>query len=301
LDYAAFLRRHCLPAGYAAIARACFEPLARHVGQLREQQGKATLVLGINGAQGTGKSTLSRFLGEYLEDRYDLRVAELSLDDIYLTRAERERLAATVHPLLATRGVPGTHDVGLGRETVDRLCRLERGENLRLPRFDKALDDRLPESSWPVVGGPVDVVIFEGWCVCSSAVAEEALVVPLNDLERDEDSDGRWRRHVNTQLATAYTELFTRVDTLVYLQAPGFEAIRRWRLEQEHKLAASAARGSTRVMNDAEVQRFIQHFERITRQDLERLPARADIVISLDEDHSVSSMRSSGKDLLRNL
>ena len=83
-------------------------------------QGGHPLVLGICGAQGSGKSTLAEALAERLE-RDGLACAVLSLDDLYLTRAERERLARGVHPLLATRGPPGTHDTSLGIAVLDAL------------------------------------------------------------------------------------------------------------------------------------------------------------------------------------
>ncbi len=35
----------------------------------------------------------------------------LSIDDYYLSKIERLRISQKVHPLLITRGVPGTHDI----------------------------------------------------------------------------------------------------------------------------------------------------------------------------------------------
>ena len=64
-------------------------------------------LIGIAGAQGSGKTTLARAAAERLG------AAHLSLDDVYLTRAERQALAREVHPLFAVRGPPGTHDLAL--------------------------------------------------------------------------------------------------------------------------------------------------------------------------------------------
>ena len=285
----AFLREHRLPDAFAGMAERYYVPLARWTERRRAARPGRTFVLGINGAQGTGKSTLSRFLRAYLESEHALRVAELSIDDIYLTRAEREALAGAVHPLLLTRGVPGTHDVPLGADVIDGLCRLGGGEHLALPRFDKSVDDRRPRESWPAVEGPVDVVVFEGWCVGSGPAPERDLADPVNELEANEDPDGTWRRYANGQLASVYPGLFGRIDALVFLRAPGFDAIRRWRREQERKLAATAGAAGSRVMGEPELERFMQHYERITRRNLETLPARADAVLSLGEDHAVTS------------
>ena len=63
------------------------------------------LCIGVNGAQGTGKSTISKFLKEYLKFSYNLSVLVISLDDLYKTKSDREILSKKIHPLLKTRGV----------------------------------------------------------------------------------------------------------------------------------------------------------------------------------------------------
>ena len=74
--------------------------------------------MGLSGCQGSGKSTLVKAIAHVLEDVHHVNAVVLSLDDFYLTKAERELLARTVHPLFATRGVPGTHDLDLLRQTL---------------------------------------------------------------------------------------------------------------------------------------------------------------------------------------
>ncbi len=288
MNVGAFIRRHRLPAEFEHTAAEFYLPLAEWLERRLDSRRDRAFVLGINGAQGTGKSTLAAFLAECLRDDYGRRVATLSIDDLYLTRAEREQLAATVHPLLATRGVPGTHDVALGLRVTGKLAALAPGEELAFPRFDKARDDRAPESTWPVVGGPLDLVVFEGWCVGSLPEPAPALAQPVNELERLDDPEGTWRKYVNTRLETDYPPLFAMLDSLVFLAAPGFAAIRAWRLEQEHKLRETAATDASRIMSDAEVVRFIEFFERVTRHNLATLPAVADVVLRLGDDHRVA-------------
>jgi D-glycerate 3-kinase len=164
---------------------------------------------------------------------------------------------------------------------------------MALPRFDKALDDRQPTSSWPVAKGPLDFIIFEGWCVGSTELPDEQLGEPVNRLEAEQDADCAWRRYVNERLATDYNALFRMIDALVFLEAPSFEAIHDWRLEQERKLADSDGTGGKHVMDEAGLAGFIQHYERITRNNLATLPSRADVVLSLGEDHAVTRMRGS--------
>jgi len=286
---AAFIERHRLSAHFRRTAGEFYIPLACWVDEAIARHTGGAFILGINGAQGTGKSTLSEFLAEYLESECGRTTAILSLDDLYLTRAQRQSLGETVHPLLATRGVPGTHDVELGIRILDGLRALGDGERLALPRFDKAVDDQRPTEGWPIVEGPVDLVIFEGWCVCSEAVPDADLDQPVNALEAREDPDGHWRRFVNTQLASVYPALYSRVDALLFLAAPGFEAIRRWRQEQERKLIEAQGGHASGVMDEAGILRFIDHFERISRHDLDCMPSQADVVLRLDNDHAVIS------------
>jgi len=278
-----FIAEHRLPDSFRNTAENCYEPMAAWLRQRLES--RTPFVLGINGAQGTGKTTLAAYLALTLGEPGQYTVAILSIDDFYLTKAERHRLAQSVHPLLATRGVPGTHDLPMLNESLSRLRDLKPGERYRLPRFDKAADDRADEASWPVISGPVDLIILEGWCVGSTAEAEADLETPVNELESDRDADARWRHYVNERLATDYADVFAGLDALVFLQAPGFEAILRWRVEQERKLAAVAGTNAAAIMNPGQVAGFIQYFERITRNNLEVIRNSADIVLELDEYH----------------
>lgn len=234
------------------------------------------LVVGLCGAQGSGKSTLAAALVRH----FPAAVA-LSLDDFYLTRARRRGLADEVHPLFATRGVPGTHDIALA---CDTFAALDRGEAVRLPRFDKAADDRLDEALWPCAPERCELVIFEGWCVGARPQPDAALALPINSLEYDQDASGAWRRYANAALAD-YRRIFARLDRLILLRAPDWTTVLGWRLDQERALRSTGATGAG-VMSDAEVERFVSHYERLTRHILDEMPARADLVLQLNADRS---------------
>lgn len=231
------------------------------------------LVLGICGSQGSGKSTLSAILRDDLTAR-GLPTEVLSLDDIYKTRAERCAMASQLHPLLRTRGVPGTHDVSLA---LNVIASLERGEAARLPRFDKAADDRVAPAMWPTAAANTRIVIFEGWFVGARPATGTPDPAPLNALEAQHDADGRWRRLVEQALRNEYQALFSRLDALVLLAAPNFDVVLGWRIEQEHALRAGGA-----GMSDEEVGVFIQHYERLTRRILSEMPGYAHLVVNLD-------------------
>ena len=275
--------------------RAMYLPLASWLEQARGRAGRA-IVVGLTGGQGSGKSTVGVLLSEVLRKGFGARAALLSVDDLYLTHAERQRLGREVHPLFATRGPPGTHDPALGQKVIDRLLAQGPGERTALPSFDKSIDDRRPRDAWPVHEGPDEYVLFEGWCVGARAQSAAALTQPVNALEREEDTDGRWRGAVNAALAGSYRALFDRIDIQIMLRVDGMKRVFEWRRLQEHKLRTLVEQEGTsgapsRVMNDAELERFIAHYERITRHLLEEMPERADIVFDIDERHQPAAVR----------
>lgn len=290
---AALIEAEGLPADYAQTVDRVWRPFAADLAEHRRAAGRPILV-GINGAQGSGKTTLCHFLAELLLPELGLTAVTLALDDLYLTHAERRQLARDVHPLLVTRGVPGTHDVDLGLALLGKL--LAGTEPVALPRFDKSRDDRAPAAEWPVVSPPFDIVLFEGWCVGATPQDEEALAAPVNALEWKEDADGGWRRFVNDALAGPYRRLFAPIDMLVMLAPPDFGSVLANRREQERKLAAKVEAGD-HVMDDAALARFVQHYERLTRHMLATLPSRADIVVSLGRDHEVLQVAKAGSSL----
>jgi D-glycerate 3-kinase len=212
-----------------------------------------------------------------LAEKRGLRVAVISIDDFYLGRDQRQRLAREVHPLLATRGPPGTHDLGLALETMEGL---RAGRAIRLPRFDKLADDRLPVAQWPTAEQRCDFVLLEGWFLKTPPQNPDDLIHPVNALERDEDPDGSWRRWCNAALADDYPPLWRTIDALWFLQGPGFEVVPEWRWQQEQTLRA--AYPGRAAMTRAEVARFVQFFERVSRQALRTLPAIAERTLPLD-------------------
>ncbi|MBB3047640.1 D-glycerate 3-kinase [Litorivivens lipolytica] len=277
-----FIRQHRLPDSFDGLARRYYLPLLEWLQQQREHP----LVLGINGCQGSGKSTLADFIARALGEQ-GKSVAVLSIDDFYLTRAERKALADQIHPLLQTRGVPGTHDLGLAMQTLDSLLGQGADKSTKLPRFDKSCDDRAPMSQWPEIRGPVDFIILEGWCVGSRPQADSELETAVNQLEAEEDSGRRWRNFVNDALQN-YQQLFSRLHKMLQLKAPDFSCVYHWRLEQEQKLAARSPDCSG-VMSAQEIARFIQHYQRLTEANLVTLPSHADVIFELNTEHGIDT------------
>lgn len=277
---------------------ALYLPLAGWLERRRAKHDGA-LVVGLCGPQGSGKSTLSALLKSVLGAGWGRKVAVLPIDGLYKTKSDREIMAKTIHPMFATRGVPGTHDIQLGIDTIESLKASGPGESTAIPAFDKARDDRQPRETWATESGPVDLIIFEGWCVGALPEPPKALTAPINDLEREEDPDGTWRRTANSALAGEYQKLFGLIDILFLLKVDGMERVFEWRGLQERKLArkikdSELPSRSLTVMSEAELHRFIFHYERLTRHILAEMPRRADVVFFLDETHNAAKVRVGG-------
>ncbi len=235
-------------------------------------------IIGIGGGQGTGKSTLCSLVSN-ASRTFDDPTAILCLDDFYLTKSERSDLAKTIHPSLRTRGPPGTHDVDRLMDTVENLSQ---GRPAKVPVFDKGLDDRVGVRS---VDAGTARVVLEGWCVGAAAEPIERLTNPINRLEREEDVGGECRNWINDQLAGPYGQLTTMLNELVFIQSLSMEHVRKWRLRQEQE------RPEHLRMDKASVDSFIEHYERITVWMLEDLVRKADVVVTLNEQHEISSLR----------
>jgi D-glycerate 3-kinase len=247
-----------------------------------------TQIIGINGAQGAGKTTFANLLKVVLEKGYNMKVLLLSIDDLYLKRSEREKLAKKVHPLLITRGVPGTHDINLGNTVLDQLTNAKPGTKTRIPRFNKAIDDQFPESEWDIFTGRPDVILFDGWFMGAVEQPESELLEPINSLEAQEDPDAVWRTYVNEQLKHVYKPFFDRLDLLVMLKVPSFEKVYEWRSLQENKLKLKTqGQKMLRIMDEKELQRFIAHYERLTKFILEEMPSRVDMLFKVNDNHRI--------------
>lgn len=251
----------------------------------RIARSRRPYILGLSGLQGSGKSTLARVMKAQAEAR-GWATEVLSLDDFYYARSDREALAKEVHPLLRSRGVPGTHEIELMMSVLAALPQASDKLPVSHPRFDKGRDTRFSPSRWPRVTRPPKLVIVEGWALGIRPQFQAALAKPVNELERREDPDGSWRHWVNKQLR-GYQPLWRKFDALIVLQAPSWEIVRRWRGEQEQDLLA---RHAPLAMDAPALERFLAHFERLSRHALATLPALADTCVEYNDDRHVTGL-----------
>ena len=197
-----------------------------------------TLILGFSGGQGSGKTTVTGILKIILKKFFKRRIHVSSIDDFYKTLNDRNKMSHAIHPLLKTRGVPGTHDINLVKNFFN-IIKKKKFTKIKLPKFEKAKDNRLKKKYWFNIKKKPEIVILEGWCVGAKPQSNFLIKRPINILEKYEDKDLKWRKYVNEKLKKEYKKLFAMVDHFIFMKIPNFNVVLKWRLLQENKLKKS--------------------------------------------------------------
>jgi len=257
----------------------------------KKAKKKNPLIIGLAGGQGSGKTTISSILSLILKKYFKLKVFKISIDDFYKTKKQREILSKDKHSLLLTRGVPGTHDIKIMLDFF-RKIKTKNFKSLKLPKFNKANDDRYKKKHWYKLKSRPDVVIFEGWCVGAKPQSLRLLKKPINALEKAYDKSLKWRRFVNLQLKTNYKKLYSQLDSLLYLKVKNFNLLKKWRIKQEEKLWLKAkSRKNLKIMNKKEVINFMQTYQRITEQMFKDAPKYSSIIMNLNKNHQIHKIK----------
>ena len=257
----------------------------------RKVNKKRPLIIGLAGGQGSGKTTISSILTLILQKYFKLNVFKVSIDDFYKTRKDRNLLSKNKHPLLMTRGVPGTHDIDLMLKFFKKVMS-KNFKNLEVPKFNKAIDDRYKKSLWYNIKSKPDVIIFEGWCVGARAQTNKQLKKPINSLERIYDQRIEWRSYVNSQLKKKYKTLFKQLDGLLYLKAKNFDLLKKWRLKQERKLwVQTKNKKNLKIMSSGDVINFMQTYQRITQQMFKDAVRTSSIIMNLNSNHQIQTIK----------
>jgi len=253
-------------------------------------QKKKPYIVGLAGGQGTGKTTISSIISIILRKYFKLNVFTISIDDFYKTRKERLILSQKVHPSLMTRGVPGTHDTNIMLDFFKKVKR-KKFRSLKLPKFNKAIDDRCTRKLWYSIKKRPDVIIFEGWCVGAKAEKNNTLIKPANSLEKINDKKLTWRKFVNKQLQSKYKQLYDQLNCLLYLKSKNFSLLKQWRIKQEKKLRLKNKRSNNhKIMNNKEVIKFMQTYQRVTQNMFKNVPKYASIILYLNSNHQIKSV-----------
>ena len=256
----------------------------------KKSNNKKPYLVGLAGGQGTGKTTISSILEIILRKYFKLNVFKISIDDFYRTRKERFNLSNKVHPLLMTRGVPGTHDIKIMLDFF-RKSKTKKFKTFRLPKFNKAVDDRCKKNHWYTIKKRPDIIIFEGWCVGAKAEKNNTLKKSINSLEKANDPKLIWRKFVNKQLKTNYKKLYDQLDCLIYLKAKNFSLLQKWRLIQEKKLRLKnkIKKTKNKIMSKGDVINFMQTYQRVTQNMFKFAPRYASVILNLNTNHQIKS------------
>ena len=250
---------------------------------------KRPYFVGLAGGQGTGKTTSSSLIKIILTKYFKLKVFRISIDDFYKTRKERIRLSKRVHSMLLTRGVPGTHDINMMLNFFKKM-KSKKFKRLKLPTFNKAIDDRFNKKRWYDLKEKPDVIIFEGWCVGAKAEKINTLNKTINLMEKNKDKKKIWRKYVNQQLKSKYKNLYSQLNCLIYLRAKNFNLLQKWRLKQERKLLLSSKKNSKlKIMNKEDVLSFMQTYQRVTQNMFKNMPKYASIILNLNSNHQIKT------------
>ena len=253
-------------------------------------KSKRHFIIGLGGGQGTGKTTITSIISIILKKYFKLNVFKISIDDFYKTRKERFLLSKKLHPLLMRRGVPGTHDINIMLDFFKKVKK-SKFKSLRLPKFNKAIDDRCKKKLWYLIKKRPDVIIFEGWCVGARAEKNNTLKKAINSLEKINDLKLVWRKFVNQQLKSKYKKLYNHLNCLLYLKVKNFSLLQRWRLKQEKKLWLKNKKlSNNKIMRKKEVIRFMQTYQRVTQNMLKGAPKYASIILNLNSNHQIKSI-----------
>ncbi|APA05505.1 hypothetical protein SS1G_09946 [Sclerotinia sclerotiorum 1980 UF-70] len=240
------------------------------------QKAHATrpFVIGLNGIQGAGKTTLVNTLYEILTRDHGLETLVLSIDDLYLTREDQEKLAREnkENKLVRFRGEPGTHDIPLANALFTSLLQSP-PKTTHIPIYDKSLHSGLGDRSpnYHTVNNtaqnqkPIQIIIFEGWCVgfrslpptTISEKHQQSLSLPANSkiytTLRDHPLSSL---HFINQKLQAYDTLTNTFNIFIHLDAQDTQYVYEWRQEQEEALRRKKGSG----MTDEQVKEFVDAY-----------------------------------------
>lgn len=260
-------------------------PLAIQLSQLKNNLNRP-LVQGILGGQGTGKTTNTTVISRIL-NILNFQTISISIDDLYKTYAERQRLREQ-DPRLIWRGPPGTHDIDIGIQLLDQLRNPTPGQKITIPRFDKSLWNGEGDRIEPQQIEPPDIILFEGWFVGCQPVEDQAFNHPPPPIITD--SDRQFARDINHKLKD-YLPLWERLDKLIVLNPVDYRLSKQWRAQAEQEMKALGKSG----MTDTEINQFVEYFWKSLHPELFITPLitdsdRVDLVVDIQPNHAIGKV-----------
>ena len=290
-DYLKFLKKEKIfdksTAAKIASLKRTYIPISFWI-ENKYKKKRKTLFLGFSGGQGSGKTTVAKILKIILKKFFKRKIHISSIDDFYKTLKDRNKMSYTTHPLFKTRGVPGTHDINLIKKFF-YFIKKKKFKKTKLPKFDKSIDDRLKKKYWFNVKKKPEIIILEGWCVGAKPQSNSLIKKPINILEKYEDKNLIWRKHVNEKLRKEYKKVFSMIDYFIFMKIPNFKIVLKWRHIQENKLK-KMLHDKKKIMSYNAIKRFIMFYQRITLQMMNDLSKSASVVMFLKKNHEITKI-----------
>ncbi len=240
----------------------------------------------IAGSQGIGKSTLLNIIKMIFKHELKKEILSINLDNFYYDKGYRIKLAKRIHPLLKTRGVPGTHNIKQIDKTVNSFVKSK--YPIKIPIFDKLTDKKLKKNI--IIKKKCKILILEGWCVGCPPINLKYLHKNINLLEKNFDKRKEWRNYYNTYLKTEYMKLFKKFDSIIYLKNKSFSQVLNWRNNQEINLRANKTLNKDLGMSKSDIKIFIQHYEKITRWMMKKMPKKSNLIIDINKKLEIESL-----------
>ena len=237
----------------------------------------------ISGSQGIGKTTILKVIRKNFYTYFGKRILALSLDDFYYTKEIRKKLSKKIHPLMLTRGVPGTHDIKKILNIIEKFR--DSKYPIKIPIFDKLKDSRINKKR--IIYKKADILILEGWCCGTTKINSRYLLNNINHLEEKLDKKFIWRNYYNNKLKYEYKKLFDQFHGLIYFRTSTFSNVFKWRMKQEMKMINN---NNKIGMNKSEIGFFIQHYEKITKWMMKSLPKKANITLIIDKNQKIKKI-----------
>ncbi|MBS3165959.1 hypothetical protein J4444_02450 [Candidatus Woesearchaeota archaeon] len=245
------------------------------------KKGK-TLIVGIQGGQGVGKTTLIEYLKEHLHAQ-GYRVQSFSIDDFYESYKKRQILAKkyALNPFYQIpRGMPGTHRVKAMKEILQKI---KAGKPFVIPIFDKSSHHGRGDISSKHIRvlGRQDFILFDGWCLGMSTVSSPELIkiCAKNGIKLGEiDPEFEYHKLV-LSFNKLYQSLWKYIDFMVMMKADTPELHVRWRLKQEKELKKRTGKG----LSDHEVKRLVSFYLPFTYLCYDKV--KPDVLIGVNKKH----------------
>ncbi len=240
----------------------------------------------ISGSQGVGKTTYLKLIEIVGLKFFKKKVLNLSIDDFYLDKNERINLAAKIHPLLKTRGVPGTHDIKKLKSIIQQF------QNSQYP-ISTPLFNKLTDRKKKILKkhNKCDLLILEGWCAGCPRIPLNYLYKDINSIEKKYDKHKKWRKYYNNKLKTTYADVFNLFDYKIFFKSSSFSNVLSWRIKQEKNQIKISKNKKNQGMSESEIKVFIKHYEKITKYMLKSMPLKANLIIGIDQSHKIINIK----------